>query len=425
MSRGISADYMITVGGKTFAPGWLVTAGAEVVAVGGGEPPSGVSVRRAPRGSAVVPGFVDAHAHLALGDLSGVADDRPFLDWLNRGLLPRYAEAERDPSLFRRGAERSVDRLLRTGVTCVADNFLRTDGAHVLRGRGMKGVHFHEVFGSMAADEDAAWRAIEPVLDGLAAELGGFPFGYSPHTPWTCPRATFERVVGRARREARRLSFHLSESAEEQALFADRKGPLFDAFERQGRLARYDLGKTPAEAMAALGALGPRTLVAHGVYLTDADVTLLAETGTSLAHCPTSNAKLAEGVAPIATCLQAGVNVALGTDSAASSARLDLFDEMRAALWFGRANARDTGPFTAETALRMATVNGARALGLEGKCGVLAPGAAADYVVLDVSEARHGPVRDVVSTIVWSCDARDVAEVVIDGETRFSRDGAP
>lgn len=420
MQRGIAADHVVTVAGPTYAPGWLVEEHGDVVAVGGGDPPTGCAFERLPRGTAVLPGFVDAHAHLALGGLAGVADDLPFLPWIERGLLPRILGP--DPPDYAAGARASVARLLATGVTCVGDNFLNAAGASALRAAGLRGIHFHEVFGSMAPDEDAYWGAATRALDALPTTLGDFPFGYSPHTPWSCPKATFGRVAARARREGRRLSFHLSESAEEQALFLDRSGPLFERFEREGRVGRYDLGRSPTAALAAVGALGRDALAAHGVFLSDDDVRLLAETGTAVVHCPTSNAKLAEGVAPLGALLDAGVVVALGTDSAASSARLDLFDEMRAALWLGRATTRRVGAFTAATALRMATLDGARALGLEGRCGALLPGTFADYVALDVSEARHGGATDVVATIVWSCDARDVRRVVVGGATRFARE---
>ncbi|HYC78475.1 MAG TPA: amidohydrolase family protein [Planctomycetota bacterium] len=421
MPTGLRADYVVTGDGATLAPGWLVHDAGRIVAVGGGEPPTGAAFAAAPRGAAVVPGFVDAHAHLALGAFRGVADDSPFLDWIHRGLLPEFERRKSEPEIFVRGAEHSVDLLLRGGVTAVGDHFFRLEGAAALRRRGLRGVHFHEVFGSQAPDEDAYWAQAESELSGLDAALDGFPWGLSPHTPWTCPRRTFERAAAKARAEGRRLSFHLSESAEEQAMFAERRGPLYDAYARQGRLDRYALGATPAATLEALGALGPRTLVAHAVHLAPDDVGILARTGTHVAHCPSSNLKLAEGVAPVAALLAAGVNVALGTDSAASSARLDMFEEMRLAMFLGRGATGTVGPFRAATALRMATLAGARALGLEDEIGTLAPGKRADFAVVDLSQPRHGPVKDPVQTLVWACDAADVSSTTIDGRERYAR----
>jgi 5-methylthioadenosine/S-adenosylhomocysteine deaminase len=420
MHRGLYADYLVTAAGTVSAPGWLVVdeRGA-VVAVGRGERPTGPAWEAAPRGSLIAPGFINAHAHLALGRARGVADDLGFLEWIRRGLLPELRDRAVDPDYFAAGARESVSLLLASGVTAVGENFFRPDGADALRTAGLRGVFFQEVFGSAAPDEDAHLREIDAVAEGLPQRLAGFPFGYSPHTPWTCPRRAFAHTAARAAAEGRRLSYHLAESAEEHDFFAERRGPLYESFAAEGRLGRYLLGRSPAAAVEDLGGLGPHVLVAHGVHLTDDDVARLARTGTSLVHCPLSNAKLAEGTAPIADLLAAGVNVALGTDSAASNARLDFFEEMRAALLFGRAARRAIGPFTARTALAMATLRGARALGFDGVAGELAPGYAADFVVVDVSTFRHGPVRDAIETLVWTCERADVRRVVVGGVVRY------
>lgn len=414
--QALAADHVVRAGAETLSPGWLAWDDAgRLTNVAGGTPPQGVAHRTAPAGAAVVPGFVNAHAHLALGLATGVADDRPFLDWIHRGLLPEISARFADAAYFAEGARRSVAALARAGVTCVAENFLRADGVRALRAAGLRGVFFQEVFGAMSPDEDAYWSETAPALDRLSSDLDGFPFGYSPHTPWTCPRKTFARVAARARAEGRRLSFHLAESVEEQRMFAASAGSLYDSYARQGRLDRYAFGKTPTAYLADLGALGPATLVAHGVQLTADDVALLAASGAHVVHCPTSNLKLAEGVAPVAALLAAGVNVALGTDSAASNARLDPFEEMRTALLLGRGATRDVGPFTARTALRMATAAGARALGIERDVGDLAPGLYADFAVVDLGEARRAPARDVVDALVWTCGAEDVLETVVGG----------
>lgn len=420
MTRGILADFVVTATGTVHAPGWIVVDDdGRIAALGRGDRPHGPQWSSVPRGAAVIPAFVNAHAHLALGAARGVADDRPFLDWIHRGLLPELQARAAEESFFTDGARDSVRLLLAGGVATVGENFFRQDGVDALREAGLRGVYFQEIFGSAAPDEDAHLAEIERLCDDLPARLAGFPFGYSPHTPWTCPRRAFARTAERARVEGRRLSFHLAESVEEHMLFAERKGPLYDAFEKQGRLSRYEFGATPTAYLDAIGALGPHVIAAHGVQLTEEDVRRLARTGTSLVHCPLSNAKLAEGTAPVAALLAAGVNVALGTDSAASNARLDMFDEMRAALLFGRAATRAIAPFTSRTALAMATTHGARALGLADTTGDLAPGLAADYAIVDLSTARHGPVRDVVDTLVWCAEARDVRTVVIGGVVRY------
>jgi 5-methylthioadenosine/S-adenosylhomocysteine deaminase len=178
---------------------------------------------------------------------------------------------------------------------------------------------------------------------------------------------------------------------------------------------------TPTAFVAELGALGPETVVAHAVQVTPEDVAILARTGTGVVHCPRSNMKLAEGVAPVQDLIDAGVTVALGVDSAASNSRLDLFEEMRTALLVARATRRSVGTMTAATVLRMATLNGAQVLGFGRDAGSLETGKLADFVVIDASGARHQPVRDPVAAVVHTASPEDVAQVVIGGVTRHRR----
>lgn len=419
MATAVRADHVVTVTGPVHSPGWLAFQGERIEAVGGGEPPAGVATIDAGRGTIVIPGLVSAHTHLPLGAFRGVADDRPFLDWIMNGLMPAILGEGRDSDVWERGARQSALELLRGGVTLVGDNFFRDDGYAAQSATGQRVVFFHEVFGSTSADEDAYWNEVEK---DLARYERGLPWGLSPHTPWTCPPLTFSRVVRRAREDQRRLSFHLDESREEHAFILSGDGPLADLYRSRGTLDRYRFGMTPTARAAALGALGASTVVAHCVHVTPDDVALLSRTGTGVVHCPGSNMKLAEGIAPVAAMLEAGITVALGVDSAASSSRLDLFEEMRAALQVQRAVRGTTVGLTAAAALRMATVNGAEVLGLGSVTGSLEAGKLADFVVLDAGAARHQPVRDPVATVVHACSPEDVLLVVIGGVVRHRRE---
>jgi 5-methylthioadenosine/S-adenosylhomocysteine deaminase len=421
MITAVRADHLVTGAGPVYSPGWLVIDGDRIVAVGRGDSPTGVETTDFERGAIVIPGLVSAHTHLPLGGFRGCADDLPFLDWIMKGLMPAIREAGSDPDTYARGARASAQELLRGGVTLVGDNFFRDEGSPALEATGQRGVFFQEVFGSTAEDEDAHWGEFEETVARLAARPRAHPFGYSPHTPWTCPPRTFGRVVERARAEGRRLSFHLAESREEHELFTAGSGPLADYYRSLGKLDRYRTGMTPTAYVAGIGALGPKTVVAHAVHATPEDLGILARTGTGVVHCPRSNMKLAEGIAPVPAMLDAGITVALGVDSAASSSRLDLFEEMRAALHAGRAARGAVGRMTAATVLGMATRNGAEVLGLGDVTGSLAAGKLADFVVLDASPARHRPVRDPVATVVHTCGPEDVASVVIGGVVRHRR----
>lgn len=436
MSTAVRADHVVTVTGPVHSPGWLVIEGELIQAVGRGEPPAGLDVTDAGPGSILIPGLVSAHTHLPLGGLRGCADERPFLDWIMNGIMPVIRGTPPDSTLYAEGARQSAGELLRGGVTLIGDNFFRDDGCAALQETGQRGIFFQEIFGSTAADEDSYWKEVkqtlaqsrlkpavqqtrpEPAVQQKPAVQG---FGYSPHTPWTCPPRTFERVVELAREEGRRLSFHLDESREEHVFLLAGAGPLADLYRSRGTLDRYRFGMTPTAAVAALGALSPATVVAHCVHVTAEDVLLLARSGTGVVHCPQSNMKLAEGIAPVAAMLEAGITVALGVDSAASNSRLDLFEEMRAALHGQRAVRGTTGLMTAATALRMATLNGAKVLGFGDETGSLEAGKLADFVVLDASAPRHQPVRDPVATVVHTCGPEDVAWVVIGGVTRHRR----
>ncbi len=190
--------------------------------------------------------------------------------------------------------------------------------------------------------------------------------------------------------------------------------------EKRGTLDRYRLGGTPVQAIRE--SLGPEVVVAHAVQATEADLRLLAAHEVKVVHCPTSNLKLAEGIAPVAAMVEAGITVALGVDSAASTGKLDLFEEMRLALLLQRGVRRAVFPMTAARVLEMATVAGARALGFDDT-GTLEPGRAADLVLLRLDRLRHGPLDDPTAAVVYSATPDDVVMVVIDGVVRHRREG--
>jgi len=414
----ISAAHVICRTGHTLSPGWIGIENGRIGELAEGVPPAELEVRIGGPGSILFPGFVNAHAHLALGSLRHVGDDLPFLQWILRGVLPGIEAGVPEPGFFSDGAGLSARELLAGGVTAVAENFLRPEGVDAMRSVGLKGIFFQEVFGSLAESDASYLGEVMPELDALASALDGFPFGYSPHTPWTCPPAVFAATVERARREGRRISFHLDESAEEHALFAGGSGRLHDMISKREQLHRYRFGATPTALLHEMGVLGPDAIAAHAVQVTDADIELLAASGTHVVHCPTSNLKLAEGVAPVVRMLERGVSVALGTDSAASTGRLDMFQEMRTFLLTQRGVARDVGALTAATAFDMATRGGAEALGMQGEVGVLEVGAAADCALLEVSEGRASALGTPEDRLVWDGTPADVSLVVVDGVIR-------
>lgn len=398
----LAADGWILDADTVLGPGWVRHAGGRLVEIGEGAPPEGLPTWQAPPGAIGAPGFVNAHAHLALGALRHLAHDAAFLDWITEGILPAVGAAAEDPEAWRRGALASARELVAGGVTFVGDSFLAHDSISAMAETGLGGLFFHEVFGSLAPDDASYLEGAEPEWDALAERFGTASFGYAPHTPWTCPPEVLRRVVRRARAEGRRLSIHLAESVEEDLFFREGRGRLHEGSARRGQLDRYRFGLSPTALLEELDALGPDVLAVHCVQLDAEDVARLARSGTRVAHCPTSNAKLAVGTAPIAELLEAGVVVGLGTDSVASTGRLDLFEEMRAFLLGQRARTRRIGPATAKAAFRAATEGGAIALGEETRRGRLAPGLAADLQFVRLDDGRAPRGAELIDAFVWT-----------------------
>ena len=421
MMEALAADFVITMTGEIHAPGWVsFTADGVIHEVASGVPPRELRVRRGGEGSMICPAFVSAHSHLSLGELRSFGHSLPFWEWIH-ALYPTLQN--KDEASFQKGADRSVSELVRSGVSTVGDNAYATFGVDSLVASGARGVFFHEVFGSLSEDLDAYIEEVDLQLASLPKTRGEVAYGVSPHTPWTCPPEVMTRVCRWARSGGRRISLHLEESIEERRFFLEGKGPLHDVMESRGALGRYRLGASPTAILGALGVLGPDVVAAHCVQVDSSDIEILAESGTHVCHCPTSNLKLAEGFAPIAEMMEAGINVALGVDGLASSSRLDFFQEMRSAVLMQRGRLRRCARPSAAEALAMATVNGARALGLEDRVGTLAEGRWADLLLLEPDPIRHLPIENPIDTVVFVGEPAMVSLVMAGGRVLYDRSG--
>lgn len=391
-----AAPVVLTMSGDPLRDAAVLVEHDRVVAVGPADQviPAGVRVRR--HDGVLLPGLVNAHAHLEYGpafaDLatSGLA----FPAWLTElGRRRRML----DDTAWLVEARGSAHALLRTGTTCVADVVTHGPGVRGASLVGLAGVSYLEAVG---ADDDG-WPAELARLLALL-EAGGRTMGLSPHTLYTLSSEAFRDCGRLARERGLRLHPHLAETAEEAELVLAGTGPLRASLERIG--LQHDLhgvgsGRTPAEQADHLGGLGPDVHVAHGVHLSASDRALLRERGTAVALCTRSNALLQAGQAPVAALLAEGSPVALGTDSLASSPDLDLLAEARATREL--ALLQGASPHgLAEALVRAATVGGAAAMGLDGP-GRLAVGARADFAIFDVpigadpydALLAHGPGR--------------------------------
>jgi 5-methylthioadenosine/S-adenosylhomocysteine deaminase len=348
----------------------------------------------------VIPGLVNLHTHAAMTLMRGLADDLPLMTWLHDHIWPaesRWAGAD----FTRDGTLLACAEMLRGGVTCFNDMYFFPEAAAqaILQARmraaiGMIAVEFPSAYATDAGDYLSKGIALRDTLRDEAL----LSFCLAPHAPYTVSDETFERIVVYAAELDVPVHIHVHETADE----------IRDS------LAAH--GARPLQRLKNIGLLGPNLIAVHAVHLTPQEIALLAEYGCHVAHCPTSNLKLASGLAPIRALAQAGVNVGLGTDSAASNNRLDMFSELRLAALLGKHGAGDAAAIPARQALEMATINAARALGLDAKIGSLEIGKRADITAIDFSTPALSPCYDPLSHLVYAAGRENVSHVWVDGE---------
>lgn len=412
----VAAEWVVPVEGPVFSPGFVCVREGVIDAMASGPPPDDRGPVEDFGRAAIIPGLVNAHAHLGCAFLQGAADDSGFMEWLLGDVAPRVIETVRDePAVVEKAALEASRELARGGVTAVADSFFHPAGAHALVATGLRGRFHREVFGSMARDLDA--YAAAEVEDLLAAAPPGelVDLGVAPHSLYTCPREVLKTIDSVARDLGLRQTIHVDESREEHEFFTRRSGAMHARFAEGNRESRYALGRTPVAVLAELGMLRPDVMLVHAVQITAEDIAAIAAAGAPVVHCPSSNQRLAVGVAPVTDLLDAGVEVALGTDSHASTGKLDMFEEMRLAILAQRARTGEAGALDAPRALRMATLAGARAMGIADVAGSLAPGKAADLTVVDLSGDAARRVADPISAVVWSSTPADVVATWVAG----------
>jgi 5-methylthioadenosine/S-adenosylhomocysteine deaminase len=321
----------------------------------------------------------------------------------------------------------------RAGMTCIADtSFEGWTSARAAREAGLRARIYLEVFGLDDAKLPQVMERLEDRLAGLREECSSvMEPGISPHAPYTVSWRLYRELARFGKREGYRLATHVAESEAEVELLKEGTGPIALAH-KAAKLwtgVRWQPpGVSPVAHLASAGALSPDMLAVHAIQVDDADIQVLAETGTPVAHCPRSNILLQCGKAPVARMREAGVLVALGTDSLASNDSLDMFAEMRAAMQLSRepdSDGRMTKPLTAGEVLRMATIDSAKALGLQTKIGTLEAGKAADIIAVRLPDAVHARVssstddsRDLEARVV-SADAMDVDMTMVGGEMIF------
>ena len=359
-------------------------------------------------GHVLIPGLINAHTHSPMTLLRGLADDLPLMTWLHEHIWPaegRWVDTE----FVADGTRLAVLEMLRGGVTCFNDMYFYPEvtarvaaeaGMRVLA--GMIVVDFPTRYAETADDYFKRGLALHEQYRDHALVRPAF----APHSPYAVSEAPLMRVRTLADELEVPVHIHLHETKDEvvQSL--------------------REHGERPIARLDRLGLLGPQLVAIHMTQLEDAEIERLAETGSHVVHCPESNLKLASGFCPVAKLLAAGVNVALGTDGAASNNDLNLLAEMRTAALLAKGVARSASAVPAEKALRMATINGAKALGIDDETGSLEVGKAADIVALDLGDPHTQPLYHACSQMVYAASSHQVTQVWISGR-QVIRDRQP
>ncbi len=349
------------------------------------------------KGRIVSPAFINLHTHSPMGLFRGLADDLPLMDWLQNYIWPREAKLTREYTKV--GAYLGALEMIKSGTGTFLDMYFFMDGvAEVTLESGLRGYLSYGMIdlGDPEKTEKEINEALRTMefIEKLDSDRVHFVFG--PHAPYTCSIALLKEVRRLASEHGKLITIHVSETMAEIGQITER------------------YGKSPVVLLDDIGFLGRDVIIAHGVWLDSRDVQILAREGVTVAHNPGSNMKLASGVMPLQKLLNAGVNVGLGTDGAASNNNLDMLEEMKLAALLHKVHNLDPIVADAKTVFRMATLNGAKALGI--KAGVIKGGYLADLAIIDFNQPHLRPINNVISHILYSANGNDVETTIVDGK---------
>jgi 5-methylthioadenosine/S-adenosylhomocysteine deaminase len=352
------------------------------------------------QGRVVMPGLVNGHSHAAMTLLRGVADDLALMDWLNNYIFPAEVEFV-DAEFVRIGTELACWEMIRGGTTTFVDMYYYPDTvADVVEKCGMRAMVATTVIDQRSPDAENADDSIKKgsgFIERWQGKNSRISPIFGPHANYTLDAEQLRATRDAALALGVPISIHMSESP----------------FEVQ--YSKDTFGMTSIELFESIGFFDGPTIGAHVVWPTDAEISILANREVGVIHNPTSNMKIASGIAPVADMLAAGVRVGLGTDGAASNNDLDMWEEMRLASFLQKVEQMNPEVLPATTVLRMATIGGATAIGLGESIGSLEIGKRADLIQVAFDDVHHVPTYDVISHLVYVTDEQDVASVVVDG----------
>lgn len=347
----------------------------------------------------LIPGLVNAHGHAAMSLFRGAADDMALHTWLHDHIWPMEGRWVSEEFVYQ-GTQLAIAEMLLSGTTCFADMYFFPDAA----ARAAREAGIRAQLAAPVLDFPTVWARDADEYISKATQLHDayrnhplISVAFGPHAPYTVSDAPLRKIATLAEEMDVPIHMHVHETAQE----------VSDAVAATG--------SRPLQRLAELGLISPRLLCVHATQLTDDEISMLAESGASVVHCPESNLKLASGFCQTGKLARAGVNIALGTDGAASNNDLDMFSEMRTAALLAKAVAGDASVLPAWQALQIATLNGARALGMEDRIGSLEVGKLADIVAVDMGALHATPIYNALSHLTYSTNISQVSHVWVGG----------
>jgi 5-methylthioadenosine/S-adenosylhomocysteine deaminase len=387
---------------RILTPGAVAVDGNAIVAV---DRPDAIAARYvatetidAPN-DIVLPGLINTHTHAPMVLYRGLADDLALMEWLNKYIFPAEAKTV-SPEMVRIGTKLAALEMIESGTTAYADMYyFEEEIARVTRAAGLRGILGQTIIQFPVADAKTPAESLaraERFIREFKDDALIVP-AVAPHALYTNDKATLVAAAALGRKYGAPVIIHLAETEDEVRITSE----------------QYKL--TPTGYLESIGFWGPRTLAAHGDWVTDEDIAILKRRGVGVSHNPESNMKLASGAAPVTKYIKEHVALGLGTDGAASNNDLDMFEAMRQASFLAKHATRDPTAVTAQQALDLATIGGARALGLEAQLGSLEPGKRADLIVVSMASARQTPLYNPVSHLVYTTRGDDVQTTIVNG----------
>ena len=422
------ADWVLPVTAPPIQAGAVLVRGNLIAAVG-----SATELAAAYPGAAVeplrqaiiMPGFVNCHSHLEYTTFRGVLDDDEFGDWIIRLV---EVKAALTPDDYLQSARLGALECIASGITTIADTSYSGATMAAAAEAGLRGRLYLEVFGIDDAKLQDTLADMRRRVEAVKAQASPLvDVGISPHAPYTVSAHLYRAIGEYAAEHELKVASHVAESTEELTYIRSGSGKFAHDFrEKMGweRMLVQPYGVSPIKYLQQWGVLNRDFLAVHCTQATRDDIRILKAKDAAVAHCPKSNAKLACGVAPLAELLRHGVRVGFGTDSPASSNTMDMFDEMRTALFLHRATERDVTVLNAERCIGIATIGAAAALGMEQSIGSLEPGKRADFIAVDLSGSHFAPIDNPYSAVVYGANQDDVVLTCIDGRVVYKEGAA-